>query len=166
MRRDGRSSRGRGYLGDRRRTGTRMVGADGMARAPPIAPMRRPRHHGADREGGGHACTGAGHRRTVDRGGSARACCNGAALHAVWSGRTGWRRHIDRLGGGEVNEAALFYSSVTHLRPPSSPCLWGHGHGGPALQRDAKRIQAGAPRNSSRPSTNPAPGICYLSHSC
>jgi len=43
--------------------------------------------------------------------------------------------------------------------------LWGHGHGGPTLQRDAKRIQAGAPRNSSRPSTNPAPGICYLSHS-
>jgi len=69
--REGRGSGGRGgtYLGDRRRTGTRTVGADG--------------------EGGVHACMGAGRRRTVERGESARACCSGAAPHAVRSGRTG-----------------------------------------------------------------------------
>ena len=79
-----------------------MVGADGMARAPPIAPMRQPRHHGADGEGGGARLYGSGalphsrekreRTRLLQRSGAARC--------AVWS--DGMEHHgeeDDRLTG-------------------------------------------------------------------
>lgn len=158
MSRDGRGRGGRGGAVEGGKVlisttiaglGRGLVVVDRMARPPPTALMRQPRHH--DGEGGDVGLYGSvaslhsRERRDCTRhrqwSGAARraVCSDGMDHHDEGAAGESKEMTIDLLWGRELQDPLqpsfrFFFSSVTHLVPPSSPWLWGHIHCRPTLQ--------------------------------